>query len=204
MDDRQLNREVTPTKPNVVPQSYTPRPEQFQKPLTQELRNEQARLARGFAEEVINNLENQRRMSPHKRDSQWRHMLLDAEGNEVGIGYHQPAYDAKLDQAIKDARTARTVMMDKISEWAGNLDRDQMAEALPHIFRSFLPSVEQEVPEPQEGGEEEALVKEEVAPVDVLQRPDVDFASMPKSEVVAPVQLSLGDILGKIEKDNRT
>jgi len=185
-----------------VPSRYTPRPEQFEKPLTQELRNEQARLARGFAEERINHLELQRRMSPHKREAQWRHMLVDTEGNELGIGYHQPAVDARLDQAIQEAKTARTVMMDKISEWAGNLDKVQMAEALPQIWKSFLPSVEMdEMPVVET---EEALDLEEVEPVQVITRPDVDFGSLPKSEVVPPQQLTLGDILGKIEKDNRS
>ena len=129
------------------------------------------------------------------------HMLYDEAGNEVGIGYHQSQYDARLDQAIKDAKTARTVMMDKISEWAGNLDRDQMAEALPQIWRSFLPNQEeQEMPVEETDA---ALVEEEVVPIDVLQRPEVDFASMPKSEVVAPDQLSFGDLMGMIEQGNK-
>ena len=200
MEDRQLNRGATPTVPNVVPQSYTPRPEQFQKPITQDLRNEQARLAHGFALSQIEHLENQRHLSPNRREAKWMHMLYDEAGNEVGIGYHQSQYDARLDQAIKDSKTARTVMMDKISEWAGNLDRDQMAEALPQIWKSFLPSVEQETPAEMV---EEALVEEEVVPVDVLQRPEVDFASLPKSEVVAPDQLSFGDLMGMIEQGNK-
>ena len=201
MEDRKLNREITPTVPNIVPQSYTPRPEQFQKPITQDLRNEQARLAHGFALSQIEHLENQRHLSPNKREAKWMHMLYDEKGNEIGIGYHQSQYDARLDQAIKDAKTARTVMMDKISEWAGNLDRDQMAEALPQIWRSFLPNQEeQEMPVEETDA---ALVEEEVEPIQVIPLPDADFANMPKSEVVAPEQLKLGDILGQIERDNK-
>ena len=201
MEDRQLNRGATPTVPNVVPQSYTPRPEQFQKPITQDLRNEQARLAHGFALSQIEHLENQRHLSPNRREAKWMHMLYDEAGNEVGIGYHQSQYDARLDQAIKDAKTARTVMMDKISEWAGNLDRDQMAEALPQIWQSFLPNQEeQEIPVEETDA---ALVEEEVVPVDVLKRPDVDFESLPKSEVVVPDQLSFGDLMGMIEQNSK-
>src|SRR3989304_5493287 len=104
MEDRKLNREIIPTLPSIVPQSYPPRPEQFQKPITQDLRNEQARLAHGFALGQIEHLENQRHLSPNRREAKWMHMLYDEAGNEVGIGYHQAQYDARPSQALTRAR----------------------------------------------------------------------------------------------------
>lgn len=202
--DKALNRELNQPTLNVVPQSFTPRPEQFQKPVTQDLRNNQARWAWGYATGRINHLEIQLHRAPNKRDPEWMHMMYDERGNELGIGFNQPKIDALLVEAIKKAKTARTVMMNNISEWAGSLDEEEMNAALPYIWQSFVaPDEEQDAPESAEPDGEEALV-EEVVPVQVLTRPDVDFDNMPKSEVVAPQQLKLGDILGKIEQDNKS
>ena len=132
------------------------------------------------------------------------HMMYDERGNELGIGFNQPKIDALLVEAIKKAKTARTVMMNNISEWAGSLDEEEMNAALPYIWQSFVaPDEEQDAPESAEPDGEEALV-EEVVPVQVIQRPDIDFDVLPKSTVEAPQQLKLGDILGKIEQDNKS
>lgn len=200
MEDRKLNRELIPTTPNIVPQRFTPVAEQFRAPVTQELRSAQGRWARGYSLAQIEYLQNQLRMSPNKRDAQWRAMLYDERGIEVGLNFAaQPRVDAKLQQAIQDAKTAQTVMMDKISGWAGNMDEEEMMRALPQIWRSFLPNQEQDIPADEA---DEALEIEEVEPVQVPLPPQVDFSQMPKSEVQAPEQLALGDILGQIARDN--
>src|SRR3990167_940295 len=91
--------------PNIVPQSYTPRPEQFQKPVSQELRNEQAKLAQGFAIERLNELEIQLHLGPHKRWPRWKATKFDGEGKESFDAFRQVRLDAELNQAIKDAKT---------------------------------------------------------------------------------------------------
>ena len=157
-------------------------------------------MADGYTLGQIEYLERQRHLAPYRRDAEWRHALTNAAGEVVSIGPLQPKFDARLDKAITIAKTARTIMRDRISEWAGNLDEDELQKALPYIWNGFIQEVRGEDEPAKEA--DEALEPEEVEPVQVIARPDVDFDNMPKSEVVAPDQISLGDILGKIATDN--
>ncbi len=179
----------------MVPASFTPVPEQFKKPVTQELRNRQAKMTQGYTLERVNNLEIQLHKSWYKRISTWQEMP-EAESN------------AALIEAIKVAKTAKTVMQSEIQEWAGNLTEAEMTDALPIIWNGYVQRIQEptEVVEETEATveevvEEDALAPEDMEPVQVIDRPEIPDDA-PKSEVVAPKEESLGEILGKIAEDN--
>ena len=73
-----LNRELTAT-PSVVPSRFTPKPEKFEHPISQELRGIQARLAQGFAFHAIEHLESQLHLADYKREGAWQ-----GKGDEKG------------------------------------------------------------------------------------------------------------------------
>jgi hypothetical protein len=184
-----------------VPASFTPVPEQFEAPVSQNQRTEQAQQAQGFALTQINYLENQLHKGQYKRDDVTQ-------------------TDEELKQLIVTAKTTRTVMADKISEWAGNLSKEELETALPVIWAGYMdqvqasmnPTVEVDdtlaVDEegnapvmPEETEPEDTPADGEVEPIDVLARP-VIADDAPRSKVEAPEQLSLGDVLSKIEESD--
>jgi hypothetical protein len=197
--------------PNVVPQTFSPKPEDFAPQISAELRSQQAHWARGFTLQQIEKRERQLQKAWYKREEAWQF------SGEVES-------DEKLRQAIKEAKTAQTKMLDKISEWAGAYEEDHFKGILlPKVWSSFLEIVRHGEPAPQKiaddtarnpdgtpyegepGLAEEALAPEDLepetaGPVLPSARYD-DLASQPKSEVVPPKEETLGDILSKIEKE---
>ncbi len=194
-----LNREKDAVLPNVVPASFTPVPEQYAIPVTQELRTRQAQMVQGYALGVINGLEKQLHLGWYKRLPEWQ-AYPEAQSNELLI------------EAIRIAKTARTLMKDKITEWAGNYSEQEMEAALPDVWNKFVQIVQGPAEEAEEteavsvevetemDEEENALAPEDMAPA-VVDRPEIP-GDAPKSEVVAPDEISLGDVLGKISEDN--
>jgi hypothetical protein len=136
----------------------------------------------------------------------------------IDQGYSEEKSEALLREDIKVAKTARTIMLDRISEWAGAYDKEAFEESvLPKVWGTYIKIVQDDgKPAPVEEAEEtdavevtveeDALAPEEMEPVVVVPvlpsaRHD-DLAEKPQSEVVAPDEISLGEILGKIDKDN--
>ena len=194
-----LNREKDAVLPNVVPASFTPVPEQYAIPVTQELRTRQAQMVQGYALSIINGLEQQLHLGWYKRLPKWQ-AYPEAQSTELLI------------EAIRIAKTARTLMKDKITEWAGNYSEQEMEAALPDVWNKFVQIVQGPAEEAEEteavsvevetemDEEENALAPEDMAPA-VVDRPEIP-GDAPKSEVVAPDEISLGDVLGKISEDN--
>ena len=182
--------------PSVVPASFTPpAPEQFEKPVTQNLRTKQSQLGQGFALYQISFYENQLHTAQYKR-------------------VNTDLTDAELAVLVKDSKTARTVMMNNIPAWAGNLGEEELDGALPTIWNYYMQAVQEEnspAPEPvveakveTPGGLEEADETpdpREMEPIQVISRPDVP-AEAPKSKLEAPKEPTLGEVLGKISEDN--
>jgi len=185
--------------PNVVPASFTPTPEKFVPQISQELRSQQSRWAQGYALQRIEFLENQLKTSHFKR-----------EVYRLDNGYSAAEAEELLRSDIQAAKTARTVMMDHISEWAGPYGEDHFKSVvLPEIWADFVKQVrgepapeKAEEPEVTEEVTEEALAPEEPEEQTLPSARYDDLASMPKSEVVPPPEVTLGDVLAKIEKDN--
>lgn len=190
-------------KPNVVPSAFSPKPEDFLPQVSQELRSQQSRWAQGFALGKIEYLENQLRTAHFKREI---YTLND--------GYKDFQAEEKLSEDINVAKTARTVMMDHISDWAGPYEeRHFKSVVLPQVWSDFVRQVSGE-PAPEETADDtetaEAVVEEPLAPEEEELEEDQplpsarydDLASKPRSQVEAPPEISLGDVLGKIEKDN--
>jgi len=192
-----------------VPTSFTPVPEQYAAPVTQELRTRQAQMVQGYALSIINGLEKQLHLGWYKRLPEWQ-AYPEAQSTELLI------------EAIRIAKTARTLMKDDIAEWAGNYSEQEMEAALPDIWNGFVQIVQgpaEEAEETEVAGkekrisqiysrllgetatqEEDALAPEDMAPA-VADRPEIPDDA-PKSEIVAPDEISLGDVLGKISEDN--
>jgi len=125
----------------------------------------------------------------------------------IDQGYTEAQSEALIKEDIKVAKTAKTIMLDRISEWAGNAEEDYFnSNVLPKAWARFVEEVKGiPAPEPAEETEpvpvtveEEPLALEDMEPVVVVDRPYVSIHA-PKSEVVAPEQVSLGEVLGKIE-----
>ena len=110
----------------------------------------------------------------------------------------ETASDVALIEAIKVAKTAKTIMQNEVSKWAGNLTESEMTSALPVIWNEYV----QRVQGPAEEADEDALAPEdmELKPA-VLDKPEIP-ADAPKSEVVAPEELSLDELVEKIMEDN--
>ncbi len=185
--------------PTVVPASFSPAPEQFEIPVTQELRSKQSRWAQGYLTQKIGYLEIQYKTPFYKR------AIYTMEH-----GYNAASSDAQLLDDIAIAKTAKTVMMDHISEWAGNHEEKQFHDVvLPAVWNRYVTEIKgPPAPEAEdaevavEAAEDESLAPEEMEPVVVVNRPEVSI-NAPKSEVVPPDQLSLGDVLGKIAENNK-
>ena len=177
------NREAQVTV-SVVPSRFTPAAEQFARPLSQELRSLQARLAHGYTLRQISFLENQLHLPGYKR----------VEG-------HQKTSEESLKKEIGIAKTARTKMMDDIPTWAGTLDETELQSALPHIWGEYVQAVRSDMV-PDASKVLDTSGEEEPAPIQVINRPVVS-EDAPRSSVEAPRQLTLGEILEKAEKDNR-
>ena len=177
-----LDMKEQKVSPNVVPASFTPVPEQFAAPVTQELRTRQAQLAQGYTLGRINDLEIQLHKGWYKRNEKWQ-------------AYPAAQSDELLKEAIKVAKTVRTIMLDKIAEWAGNYTEEEIQAALPSVWHGYAEFVQ-----PPTETVEDALAPEEMEPA-VADKPEVPDDA-PKSEVMAPDELILGDILGKIAEDN--
>ena len=171
------NRE-TATVMNIVPARYSPTPEKFTRPVSQDLRNIQSRLAQGFTLKTISHLENELHKADYKREPAWQ-----------GKG------DNALKDAIRVAKTTRTVMMNNISEWAGALDEAEFEAALPTVWGEYAQEVSASM-----GIEEK--VTEEVKPIQVITRPEVP-EDAPRSVVEPPHQPTLAEVLGSIEQDNK-
>lgn len=191
--------------PNVVPQSFSPKPEDFPVQITQELRSQQSKWTQGYTLQKIEYLENQLRAAHYKR-----------EIYRLEEGYSDFEAEALLQEDIKVAKTARTIMMDHISEWAGPYGEEHFRTAvLPTVWRQFVNHVKgepapEEAEEPaavEETAEDDALAPEELepapkAPVLPSARYD-DLASKPKSEVVAPPEVTLGEVMAKLEEKSK-
>lgn len=180
--------------PNVVPARFSPDPQKFQPEPDAELKAFWGKEAHGYTLQRISYLENQLHKANYKRDAAWQ-----GKGDEA------------LVKAIKVAKTARTIMLDRLPNWAGNLNEEAFVAALPKIWNEFIQIVVGEVksmpaprPKPElvkEEGAEEALNLEDVEPIRVINRPEVP-ADAPRSVVIPPKEPTLGEILGKIAKDN--
>jgi len=185
-------------QPNVVPATFVPKPEDYAPQINQELRSQQSHWARGYTLAQVEHLENQLHTAHFKRTI---YRLDD--------GYSETQAEALLIEAIKVAKTAKTIMLDRISEWAEAHAEEQFKEVvLPDVWDKFIKEVKGE-PAPKVAddteaveAEEEALApEEELEAVQVIERPEVP-ADLSPSEVEAPDELSLGDVLGKVSEDN--
>ena len=172
-----LNKEAQ-TLPNIVPQRFSPQLEQFQNQPSQGLRSRQSQIAQGYAVNQIDTLKRILHVAPEKR-APWI------------------SNDTLLED-IRTAETARTIMMEHITEWAGALSEEELQNALPTIWNTYVQIVVTQDRPAEEA--DAALEEEEVAPVQVPLPPQVDFDGMPKSEVQAPEQLSFGDLMAQLEK----
>ena len=186
------------TQPNIVPATFVPKPEDYAPQIDQELRSQQAHWSRGYTLAQVEHLENQLHTAHFKRTI---YRLDD--------GYSEERAEALLREAIKTAKTARTIMLDRISEWAGAHGKEEFQQVvLPDVWDKFIKEVKGE-PAPEVAddteaveAEEEALApEEELEAVQVIERPEVP-ADAPQSKVEAPDEVSLGDILGKVSEDN--
>ena len=195
-----LNREKDTVLPNIVPASFTPVPEQYAAPVTQELRTKQSRLVQGYTMERVSKLENQLHKGWYKRLPEWQQ-------------YSETESDTALKEAIRIAKTAQTLMKDSIQEWAGSLNEADLENVLSDSWNHFVQIVQGPAEEAEETEavsvdeiveipvqDEDALAPEDMAPA-VADRPVIPDDA-PKSEVVAPDEISFGDILGKITEDN--
>src|SRR3990167_10402592 len=117
------------TLPSVVPASFLPDPVKYESPVSQELRTRQSQLAQGYTLKRVSYLENQRHLAPYKRDPAWQ------RASEVDMG-----------DAIKVARTARTVLLNNISLWAGKLTEEELEKALPDIWNNYVQQVQSKTP----------------------------------------------------------
>ena len=171
------NRESA-TVMNIVPARYSPTPEKFTRALSQELRNTQSKLAQGFTLKTISFLENELHKADYKRGPAWQ-----------GKG------DTALKDAIRVAKTARTLMMDNISMWAGALDEAEFEAALPTVWGEYVQEVRASM------GIEEKATKT-IEPIQVINRPEVS-EDAPRSVVEPPHQVSLAEVLGTIEQKSK-
>jgi len=205
MTENPLNRERTPVSPSVVPASFVPSPEKYVAPVSQELRTLQSRLAQGYTLQRINALEIQLHKSLYKREPVWRDVpgKFRPDDPKEPQMYSQEKSDALLNEALVTAKTARTIMLDKVSEWAGNLTEVEINNALPDIWNEFVQIVQGPVAKTEETSteDEDILAPEDMEPVAVVSRPEIPDDA-PMSEVTAPEEPSLGDILGQIAGDN--
>ena len=192
-----LNREMA-TTPTIVPASFSPAPETYERQVGQELRARQAQLGQGYTLKQVDYLSLQQHRAPYKRDAAW-----------------QSATPEEMGHALKVAKTARTLMLQDVPVWAGSLDEDELQNALPDIWNRYVERVRGTTPAPKStvdltAGQEiqqEVPVKPEdtpagEAPVQVIFSPHIP-EDAPRSEVTAPDQLTLGDILAKIEANKK-
>jgi len=119
---------------------------------------------------------------------------------------NEPESNSKLEESIRVAKTAQTIMLDRISEWAGAYEQEAFENMLPIVWERFVnivkygeePQDEPEVALVEEAAEDDTLAPEDMEPEVVVSRPEIP-PDAPQSEVVPPDQLSLGDVLAKIE-----
>ena len=189
-----LNRELQ-TTPTVVPASFSPAPEKYERQVGQELRARQAQLGQGYTLKQVSYVEMQQHRAPYKRDAAW-----------------QSVSPEEIADAVKVAKTARTLMLQDVPLWAGSLDEDELQNALPNIWNEYVQRVMNETsPAPEMNrsfevagqdipGEtpEDAPDLGDDTPIQVIFRPTIP-EDAPRSEVTAPDQLSLGDLMAKIE-----
>jgi hypothetical protein len=137
----------------------------------------------------------------------------------IDQGYSEERSEALLREDIKVAKTARTIMLDRISEWAGAYDKEAFEESvLPKVWSTYVRIVQDDgKPAPVEEAEEtepvletvedDALAPEDLEPaVEVPILPSArhdDLAEKPQSEVVAPDEITLGDVLAKLEEKSK-
>ena len=198
-----LNRERELTPSNIVPTSFSPAPEKYERQLGQEQRGRQAQLAQGYTLLQIDRLKNQRHLNPQKRAEAW-----------------QKSSPEQMTEAIKVAETARTVMLNDLPLWAGNLDvkpydeskNSEFGDALPDVWNTYVQQV-RETFSPAASNErfisgagQETSVETpndtpaigDDVPIQVIFRPEIP-GDAPRSVVEAPDQLTLGELLAKIE-----
>jgi hypothetical protein len=186
----------------VVPASFSPKPEDFPVQVSAELRSKQSKWAYGYTLGKIEYLENQLRTAHFKR-----------EIYRPDDGYADTQAEALLREDIKTAKTAQTVMLDKISEWAGAFSEQHFKETvLPQVWQQYVRNIKGEpapeiAEEPVADATDEALAPEDLepapdAPVLPSARHD-DLASQPKSEVVPPDEISMGDVMAKLEEKSK-
>ena len=164
---------------------FAPDPRKFERQANQEERNRQAKLAQGYTLKRVEYLQNQLHKAPYKRDFEY-----------------QNTDEAGMKELIKTAATARTIMLNSISEWAGTYDEGEMASALPNVWGHFVAEVRREAAaEVPVNTDETPATEAEAVPIQVINRPVIP-EDAPKSTVEAPKQLTLGEVLGKIEQAN--
>ena len=183
--------------PNIVPTSFSPAPEKYERQPSQELRNRQAQLGQGYTLKQVSYLEIQQHKAAYKRDTAWASASPEA-----------------MADAVKTAKTARTLMQNDIQLWAGSLDEDELQGALPNIWNEYLQRAMGNGPAPLEMNRSFEAAGKEVSvetpndtpsagddvPIQILWRPEIP-ADAPRSVVETPAgdQLTLGDILSRIE-----
>ena len=172
-----LNRELEVSAPNVVPASFTPDPTKYQSPVSQETRNLQAKLAQGYALDRLNYLGLQLHLAPYKRDEVWR-----------------KASEVDMLEAIRIAKTARTVMLNSISKWAAGLTLEETENALSDVWNRAVQAVRAEA----ESKVVEVLeeIEAEPLPIQVINRPVIS-EDAPRSEVTPPVEERFEEIIEK-------
>ena len=189
MEDLTNRFQVTPT---VVLASFVPDPVKYESPVDQQLRVRQSQLAQGYTLGRVSYLELQRHKSPFKRDPAW-----------------QKASESEMNDAIRVAKTARTVMQNDIAKWAGKLTEKEMEAALPDIWNNYVQQVQGKTPAAPLvkstvdliGVVEDTPDQREAEPIVVVNRPTIPDDA-PRSAVQPPKQVTLGEILGKIAVDN--
>ena len=148
-------------------------------------------MAQGYSLERISYLENQLHLAPYQRNDAW-----------------QKASEADMREAIRIAKTARTLVLNSIAKWADRLTLEETENALPDVWNNCIQQVRQEgSPAPaytlmaEDDPSPRVEDPMEAEPIDVLKRPAVPDDA-PRSQVTPPEQLNLGHILAKIEVDN--
>ena len=198
--------------PNVVPARYTPDPQTFDVKPTAELRSQQQKVARGYAEGRINLI--QKTIQKNKRQV----------GDEI-VAFTPAELEAQIDLAYT-YQVVQTEMSKSLADFAGSTPVNVLEANLPEIFDRFvdmvlrdryperyaepLPAVEEgDAPSVPSSDEDEAPAladeQEVISPPVPMQTledaiegtEDVSSLELPEEDKV-----TTGDVLGKIAEDN--
>ena len=187
--------------PNVVPASFTPDPQTFEVKPSAELRSQQQKLARGYAEGRINEI----LITVRKNKRQ--------VGDEM-VSFTEPELEAQRDLAYT-YQVAQTVMSQNMSDFVGSATLEALEASLPEIFESYVYKVlrdrypERYVDSPVEEADEEvpALADEQEVitppvPMQTLEDAIEGTEDVSPLELPEEDQMTTGDVLGKIAEDN--